>query len=404
MNKLLSLSIRLVISFLFIGMASCSTSDDVTKTLKFDVQVTMPTGFKSDAFYANQTVNISKGSAVVYTATTDDKGVAHFENVIPDVYDISTSCEISGDDYVNMAEGDVENTAVLITGSMLQQTVVTEDSISLATQMSLKQSLLISKIYYAGCKDNLNKNYTADQYIEFFNNSDEDIYVDGLYFALIEAESTAAFPASLNQDYVHAKQVFQFPGNGQNYKVEAGKTILVVNSAIDHTVSALKSVNLTSATFEAKNPNKVNNPSTPALNLIFTTYSAIPSMNLLSSGDASLILFKSKEDVSKWKTVYKPGATSGNLFMEVPTKAIIDGVECLRNKATTGPDANSKRLYNYIDAGYQYINATTGYNSEVVTRAKDKEANSRVYLKDSNNSTADFTVSATVKPGEYLTK
>lgn len=404
MNKLLSLSIRLVISFLFIGMASCSTSDDVTKTLKFDVQVTMPTGFKSDAFYAKQAVNISKGSAVVYTATTDDKGVAHFENVIPDVYDISTSCEISGDDYVNMAEGDVENTAVLIAGSMLQQTVVTEDPISLATQMSLKQSLLISKIYYAGCKDNLLKSYTADQYIEFFNNSDEDIYVDGLYFALTETESTAAFPASSNKDYVYVKQVFQFPGSGQQYKVAAGGTILVANSATNHTASASSSVDLTNATFEAKDPKKVNNPSTPALNLTYTAYSTIPSMNLLSGGDATVVLFKTTEDVSKWETVYKPGATSGLLYKKIPTKTVIDGLECLKNKATTGPDVNSKRLYSYIDAGYQYINATTGYNSEVVTRVKDKEANGRVYLKDSNNSTNDFAVSATVKPGQYLTK
>jgi hypothetical protein len=385
-------------------MASCSTNDDVTKTLKFDVQVTMPTGFKSDAYYAEQTVNLSKGSAVVYTAKTDEKGVAHFENVIPDVYDISTSCEISGDDYVNMAESDVENRAVLITGSMLQQTVVTEDPISLTTQMSLKQSLLISKIYYAGCKDNLLKSYTADQYIEFFNNSDEDIYVDGLYFALTETESTAAFPAISHNDTVYVKQIFQFPGSGQQYKVAAGGTILVANSAIDHTASASSSVNLTSATFEAKDPKKVNNPSTPALNLTYTAYSGIPSMNLLAGGDATVVLFKTTEDVSKWETVYKPGATSGNLYKKVPTKTVIDGLECLKNKATTGPDTNSKRLYNYIDAGYQFINAVNGYNSEVVTRAKDKEANGRVYLKDSNNSTNDFTVSATVKPGQYLTK
>lgn len=403
MNKLLSLSIRLVISFLFIGMASCSTSGDITKTLKFNVQVTMPDGFKPDAFYVRQTVNLSKGSAVVYTATTDDKGVAHFENVIPDVYDISTSWEISGDDYVNMAKGDVENTAVLIAGSMLQQTVVTEDPISLATHMSLKQSLLISKIYYAGCKDNLSKNYTADQYLEFFNNSDKDIYVDGLYFALTETESPAAFPASSNKDYIYVKQIFQFPGSGQQYKVAAGGTILVANSATDHTASASSSVNLTKATFEAKDPKKVNNPSTPALILTYTAYSTIPSMNYLAGGDATVVLFKTTEDVSKWETVYKPGATSGLLYKKVPTKTVIDGLECLKNKAT-GPEANSKRLYQYIDAGYQYITSTTGYTGEVVTRVKDKEANGRVYLKDSNNSTNDFTVSATVKPGEYLTK
>jgi len=404
MNKLLNLSTWLIISFLFIGMTSCSTTDDATKTLNFDVKVTMPAGFKADVFYANQTVNISKGTAVVYSAVTDASGIAHFENVIPDVYDISTSCEISGDDYVNMAEGDVENANVLITGSLLQQTVITEDAITIPSQMSIKQSLLISKIYYAGCKDNNTKNYMADQYIEFFNNSDEDLYIDGLYFAITETESTAAFPANANQDYVYVKQVFQFPGSGQQYKIAAGGTVLVTNSAIDHTLVATNSVNLTNASFEAKDPKKNNNTATPALNLIHTAYSTIPSMNILSGGDATVVLFKTKEDVSKWETVYKPGATSGLLYMKIPTKTIIDGLECLKNKATTGPDVNSKRLYNYIDAGYQYISAVSGYTGEVVARVKDKDANNRTYLKDSNNSTNDFAVSTTVKPGEFLSK
>lgn len=404
MNKLLNLSTWLIISFLFIGMTSCSTTDDATKTLNFDVKVTMPAGFKADVFYANQTVNISKGTAVVYSAVTDANGIAHFENVIPDVYDISTSCEISGDDYVNMAEGDVENANVLITGSLLQQTVITEDAITIPSQMSIKQSLLISKIYYAGCKDNNTKNYLADQYIEFFNNSDEDVYIDGLYFALTETESTAAFPASANQDYVYVKQVFQFPGSGQQYKIAAGGTVLVTNSAIDHTLVATNSVNLTNASFEAKDPKKNNNTATPGLNLIYTAYSTIPSINILAGGDATVVLFKTKEDVSKWETVYKPGATSGLLYMKIPTKTIIDGLECLKNKATTGPDVNSKRLYNYIDAGYQYISAVSGYTGEVVARVKDKDANNRTYLKDSNNSTNDFAVSTTVKPGQFLSK
>ena len=90
--------------------------------------------------------------------------------------------------------------------------------------------------------------------------------------------------------------------------------------------------------------------------------------------------------------------------MKIPTKTIIDGLECLKNKTTTGPDVNSKRLYNYIDAGYQYISAVNGYTGEVVARVKDKDANNRTYLKDSNNSTNDFAVSTTVKPGQFPSK
>ena len=37
-----------------------------------------------------------------YTAITNEKGIATFEGVIPDLYDISTSCEITAEEYEEM--------------------------------------------------------------------------------------------------------------------------------------------------------------------------------------------------------------------------------------------------------------------------------------------------------------
>ena len=383
--------------------SSCNDTGSDTETIAFDVQVTMPSGFKPTVFYADQTVTITKG-AQVYTATTDSLGVAHFTGVIPDVYDIATSWALSGDEYVSMADAEVQNNDVLIAGSLLAQTVVSANAITLSTEMSLKQGLLISKVYYAGRKDTLNKNYTADQYIELFNNSDEDICIDSLYFALLEAESTAAFPASANSSYLYAKQVFQIPGTGSQYIVKPGATVLIVNSAINHYATVTTSIDLSGAHFEAKNIKNNNNPNVPGLNLIHTAYSTVTSMNLLTGGDAGIVLFRTGENVSAWPTTFKPGATSGSLFMKIPAKTVVDGVECLKNKATTGPDVATKRLFNYIDAGYKYINATTGYNGEVVARKKASESNGRVYLIDTNNSTNDFLVSATILPGQFLSE
>lgn len=403
MKKFFKSSLLLLTVLCAAFLTSCDKTDDTTQSLTFDVQVTMPEGFAEGVFYSNQTVTITKG-ALTYSAVTDSVGIAHFTNVIPDVYDLSTSWEMAGEDYVLLSDTVVQNTDVVIAGSLLTLTIVSNEPITLATTLSLKQGLLISKIYYAGRKDDLSKNYTADQYIELFNNSDEDIAVDSLYFAFTDTESTAAFPASANTGFIYAKQVFQLPGTGNQYVVKPGETVLIVNSAIDHTVSVSTSLNLTTATFEAKNIKNNNNVDVAGLNLIHTAYSTIPSMNFLTGGDATVVLFRTVENASAFVTTYKPGATSGSLFMKVPVNTVIDGVECLKNKATTGPDANSKRLYSFIDAGYQFISATTGYTGEVIARKKASEANGRVYLVDTNNSTNDFLVSATIKPGEFLSE
>ena len=143
-----------------------------------------------------------------------------------------------------------------------------------------------------------------------------------------------------------------------------------------------------------------NNPATPAVELIYTTFPTISNRNLVQGGPCSVVLFSTDEDVTSWETVYVDGKDKGSKFVKTPVKYIMDGVECLKNKST-GVDKNSNRLYNYIDAGYQYTEATTGYTGEVVYRKTAKTENGRTILADTNNSSNDFAVSAEIKPREY---
>ena len=80
---------------------------------------------------------------------------------------------------------------------------------------------------------------------------------------------------------------------------------------------------------------------------------------------------------------------------------ILDAVEVLSNK-NTGVDVATKRLYDDLDAGYTYINSTSGRNGEVVYRKTSKHAtDGHAVLMDTNNSSNDFKVSTTIKPREY---
>jgi hypothetical protein len=88
--------------------------------------------------------------------------------------------------------------------------------------------------------------------------------------------------------------------------------------------------------------------------------------------------------------------------MEIPTTAIIDAVEVLKNRSQTGPDIYTKRLYDYLDAGYTYCSSANGYSGEVVCRRTASiTSDGRVVLQDTNNSLNDFVNSATIKPREY---
>ena len=89
--------------------------------------------------------------------------------------------------------------------------------------------------------------------------------------------------------------------------------------------------------------------------------------------------------------------------MRIPANLIFDGVETLRNKVNTGPDVNTKRLQQFIDAGYMNITATSGYTNESIERRVDKLKSNggRVYLIDTNNSTNDMRTVTDPTPGKY---
>ncbi len=383
-------------------LTGCIDFDDATQTVSVKVQVELPDGL-STADLSGHTVTMTNNGQTV-SATTDANGIATFVNIIPDVYDVATSWKITSEDYTNITGEFVTNGKYTISGSLGAQMVAQEQTLQLATSISRDQSLIIGKVYFAGSKDNNNKNYIAGKYIEIYNNSDEAQSISGLYIALLESESTVAYTPGQVPDTVFAKQVFQVPAGSTTTMLEPGGTLLLVNSAIDHSSNGSLERNLLDADYEAKDVKgkTTNNPDTPGLTLIYSAYAAISYMNMAQGGPCSIAIFTTDEDATNWPLVYAYGKTKGNRFMKIPTSSIIDGVEILQNKSQTGVDINTKRLFNYIDAGYININATNGYNGEVVYRKTESTTNSgRKILMDTNNSQSDFDVTTDINPREY---
>ena len=200
------------------------------------------------------------------------------------------------------------------------------------------------------------------------------------------------------------KQVFRIPA-GKPVMVAPGSTLLLANSATDHSGQNEYECDLRDADFEAKDAtNRVpNNPSTTALELVYTTYQSISNMNLVQGAPVSVVIFRTDEDVVNWPMVYAYGKVKGNRFLEVPTACVLDGVEVVKNRAQTGPDINTKRLFQDIDAGYTYFSTAAGTIGErLVRRTLMVTADGRKVLQDTNNSLNDFVISDNITPRNYL--
>ncbi|MGL4852835.1 MAG: DUF4876 domain-containing protein [Phocaeicola sp.] len=378
--------------FSLLLLASCREKGATVELLNsVKVQVTLPDDY--DASELEGLTMTMRGARTTYSAVTNAAGEAYFADILPDYYTISAAKNISP--------------SLLLSGQLLNYSILgAEEATNILLELDevVKTSFIVSKIYSAGVKDDANKNYTADVYIEFFNNSDEEVLLDSTYYyALSEAESTAAFPAKDSLDYFFARQVFRFISDGSTKVVAPGTSILVVNSAIDHTQNASLSVDLSVADFEAKvfSGNTQNNPSVPAVEQIFSTFPTIVNMNIVRAGENGVVLFQTTESVHAWPSWQIPGKpTSNNYYKRIPITTVLDGMEVLKSNVTPEDVDNKKRMSKKIDQGYATISNTSGYNGEVIAR-RIELVEDEVHLHDTNNSSNDCLVSAQVKPKKY---
>ena len=384
-----------------LSLLSCRREPPVG-TDAFLLEFTMPEECRPNTFYSGHTV-LLKGS-VNYEFETDAFGLVTVDSVVPGIYDIITGVELTGAQYKALLKTPAaieDNARVMVGVSVMNKRIFRAEDLRIQLSASVLKSLLISKVYYSGTRDNMDRTYTTDSYVEIFNNSDEVVHIDGKYLGLAESVSPAAYPAKDNPDSIYLRQICRFPGSGTDYPVAPGKSILVAaKSARNHTESASTSVDLSGADFEVKVIEGAGNPDVPMLPIISNSTN-IQTLNLLSGGPNAVVLFETDEDVLSWPEVFQRGKTSGEMFRRVHKSVVIDGVECLKKPAQTDPDVNTKRLQSDIDAGYTVITSVNGYNHESVERKVSRTEGDRVYLTDTNNSSADFVVCTDPSPRNY---
>ena len=410
-GKLLSLLLTLT-------LVACVDYNDESRLIDVKIQVAAPSEYKAGATPGKQLVTLKRGN-VSRTATTNENGLVVFEDCAPDVYDVSVAWTLSSTEYYEKTGINDPDHAYIVTASLNEQSITEkyeETPLQLTPAMAEGSPLVISKIYCAGSKPYPQygtKNYLVGKYFEIYNQTDEAIDITGMYIGLLDSTNPQPWTlenlvadATIQGSAVVVKQVFRIPTD-KTYKLEGGKSIVLTNSAIDHSYVSDYEQNLSDADFEREgyNDKMEHNPNVPKLEMVYTASSGLTSMNLSQSGPCGIIIFRTIDDVTTWPKTYGYGKVSGTqTYLLVPNNVIKDGVDYLQYDANTssGADIATKRLYTSIDAGCTHISAKSGYTGETVYRKTLSIASGgRKILMDTNNSSNDFQVSTTIKVREY---
>jgi len=370
--------------------------------------------------------NIDTG--VEYVGKTDENGDYVLPAVLPGKYSANVNFSLtpqqfeeyfgydSGSEDPIVFNGVTENITILSNGTTITVELFTANTIG---------GLVIKQVYYGGSHTTKGASF-RDQFVEIYNNSGETIYADGLIFAQLFGNNTVGkdpyhLPSGqlnwamsegntegdkANTDYVYADAVYRIPGNGQQYPIKPGESIVIAATAINHasnytdnngnSVSIQEpdlTVDLSNADFEANlteyNGSQyrydIQNPNVPDLEIIH--WVSGNDMILDNQGRDGYIIFRaSPEEINSFKKLRNPSNANNNLYLQIPNSLIMDGLDTTRD---LGNNLVPKKLNVQIDAGTTYLTAGA-FSSYAVMRKTQKVVNGRIILKDTNNSTEDF--------------
>lgn len=270
-------------------------------------------------------------------------------------------------------------------------------------------SFLIEEIFYTGTRTLTGATYDDDKYIRITNNSHQTLYADGLAL-LISMFSSEEKKHNLTPDILSEampiSMVMTLPTSvdGRQIPVLPGASLIICQSALDHTKTNPNSFSLENADYEWLSDKGYlesgifENPKVPNMTLIFATGDN-PVWSMNNNGFYSYAIAKLPNDFSsriseftyEWtedlimEGIQLPGIP-GEPCLKIPNEWIIDAVNL-----STRSDFQWIPISTALDAGWIGVADEAqdqGRFGKSVLRKREDDK-----LKDSNNSTEDFVIS-----------
>lgn len=249
----------------------------------------------------------------------------------------------------------------------------------------------------------------SDTWIELVNNSDEVQYLDQIILmgGMGRQSKANAWQANGMENLYGGNcqsPVYAFPGNGTDYPLQPGESVVIANAPMNHTAQGEGFENCADLS-------KANWEFYGSYNAKDTDYEGVPNMELVVAfftsqlnwgqnffGWAGLIA-KLPEGVTPAQyaantenVMTTPGTTSTLQYLMIPSEYVLDAIDVWEADA----EQHYPTFLPVDDA--EGVLGPAAWSGQGVRRKVTKIENGRAYYKDTNKSSADFVVGKVV-PG-----
>jgi len=313
--------------------------------------------------------------------TVGATGSVTIDGIIPGIYTITASSEMSADGFTYNYSGSAVNLDI----------VKDDKNINITVEASKSGALVMKELYYCGSRTPTGGSYFRDQFYEIYNNSETVQNVRGLCIAQINPLTATAnlpvWPGDDAANYVFCLTIWQVPDD-KDYPLNPGESIIIAQMADDHKKSNLNPncpVSLLSAEFETY----VNTTSiisdNPAINMVMAFWPSPTPQWLTTVFGSAFVIFFPDEPIDPANYVNPVGSTSKNY--KIAIENVVDAVELVGN----ANQVQLKRMPTVLDAGAATVGGTY-LGASVARKIKETKNDGRVIYYDTNNSSNDFEV------------
>ncbi|MCL3779074.1 DUF4876 domain-containing protein [Prolixibacteraceae bacterium JC049] len=387
-----------LIYFVFFAMVALWTgcSDDNTIAPgNVSVTVNYPESFSSSASKANIEVKIKgvTNTELEYKGKTNEQGVVVFSDLIVGTYKLVVDKSFTAEEAKGISGYSNE---IILNASKNDVVVVSENTINVTVDLKTQKmgGLLIKQMKFSGTEPR----YFKDEFVEIYNNANHDIYLDGLCLGAHHARNVERFDNDMENTYVGT--VWQIPGTGKEHLLKPGESVIIAETARDHTVDNDNSLDLSGAKFETFVEGVDDIDNTKSTNLIVkrtghskVTSSFVKSMYQELHTKLEFVIFRVDDfDALKMFNCEEVGVTGNYLFTQIPNDKIIDAYAVKHFyygvKLTTAVDKGPLDDERPVD-------------NTAWIRKVSSEINNRKILKNTNDSSEDFELINKAVPGAW---
>ncbi|MDD2281598.1 MAG: DUF4876 domain-containing protein [Bacteroidales bacterium] len=315
------------------------------------------------------------------TTSVSADGSVTIGNIIPGIYTITASAEMSKDGFTYNYSGNVVNIDI----------VNDNKQVDIEIGASKSGALILKEIFYCGSRTPTGGSYFRDQFYEIYNNSEDIQNVKGLCIALLNPNTATAnlpaWPGDDAADFVYSNAIWQVPSD-KDYFLNPGESIIIAQMADNHKKTNLNPtspVDLLSAEFETLVKTTSLISDNPAINMQMAFWPVQSPQWLTSVFGGAFVIYIPSEAINPNVYVSPVGRTDKNYKIRI--EEVIDAVELVGNIN----QVQLKRVPAVLDAGATTVGGTY-LSKSVARRIKTTLPDGRIIYYDTNNSSDDFTV------------